>query len=299
MADYMLQLSEIKDNISFIELEKSPYTLEEQSQMIGIDFRMLKDKPNWYFVNDNWYYFKAIGDLQVLINEMLGVKLATSMVLPTVNYKFAKISKGKYTFYGIISPSFIENNKTYLRANELGLKYNCGHKKLKKLRKLCGSDDNYNKLIEQLNKLSLLDFYMSQLDRVPNNMFFVADESGLNLSKLFDYSASFNTFGESNFYSYFPNVETYYSHYHEENKENFNYICSNYLFSLTYPSKETIKIFSTISLQDSLLKLYNFNLVDSIHEIEEDIHYKVPNGVIKHYENEQREKRLIIERMAK
>lgn len=290
---YVSELTKTK----FITLKHEDYSSEELIKNVGLNKLDSQVRTDWHYINNKWYYFKSINELPTLINELLGVIIAKEINLPTIEYQLAKKEYKGFNLYGLISPSFIDHDKTYYKANQLSksIKDN-NQSNLKAIKKLCKNDSNYNELINDLYKLSLLDFYTNQLDRVADNITFVKDNNGLHLSKIYDYSITFDTLDDIPNYDHYVAKNNIYTYYNKDNNR-LEYICGNYLFSLTYPSDETIKIFSNAELKESLLKLYNFRLDVALDNISETLNSGIPKSLILHYNNFIDNKKYIIDYM--
>lgn len=230
-------------------------------------------KPFWYEIDGEKYYFKAINNIYFFINELIGSKIATLFNLPTIKYSLARDNN----MYGLLSKSWIKDNYQYITADNLSYK----DKKhiISNLKKQANDT-----LTIDLYKLMLLDYYTSQIDRVPVNMVFAKNNKELILNDTFDFSATFNVMTSSKYYPLFSNNPGYYRYYYPVDSN--PYICSNYLYSLAFPSKETIDIYNSHDLKEMVDIIDDFNLTKEINTIEDMIDIKIPNSLMNHYSNQ-------------
>lgn len=270
------------------------FTIISKEQQLNSSKNISK---NCFKINDKIYYFKGISEIHFLINELIGSQLASLLGLPTVKYKLVKIIDPKFVIYGIMSPSWETKDKICKAADEVIPIADLKRKTVFKLLKWqCPTIQNYNELETDLYKLSLLDFYTSQIDRVPSNFMFNKDNKGLHLNEVFDYTASFNTLLKSDNYPYFYNTAKCYTYFNSSNLNSLEYICGNYLFTLSFPSQEVFDIYgSNQNLKEALEKLYKFDLTHEIKQIEDLLGSTIPIPLMEHYQMEEEQKRMQLE----
>lgn len=205
----------ITNDTKLIELEDQQYNPKELVDILNIDEKTLSLWNNWYNIQGKWYYYKSAMPGCLFFNELLGVELAKYFDLDTVNYQIAfqklNIDRNDPFYkdyplygYGLISENFREKDKEYLSPADLGysffkdtdIKDSNGKAILKDLSIIellrCDTEENYNELIRNIIKLSVLDFYMQQEDRCDRNILFSKDKSNyIQLAKVFDFEDSF------------------------------------------------------------------------------------------------------------
>lgn len=148
----------------------------------------------WYYVNGEYYYFKDSKSSKFnFINELLGEKISEYFGLDTVHYSIAKLCiEGMSDNFGIVSKNFCNKEYTYKTAYDYNLLKGQDLSVLKRIKRICQSEDEYSLLVDDLKKFFIRDFFTSQRDRHGGNFLFMEKEEGISLAPLYDYEHAYD-----------------------------------------------------------------------------------------------------------
>lgn len=242
-------------------------------------------KDNWYLYNNEWYYFKGLYNVELIVNEILGSIIAEYLNLPTIHYNLAKQNYNGIPIIGLVSKNFKEKNKIYLDGYILKQHSIKDYKNLKILKNICYNTDDYNSLVNQVVKKCALEIFSSQIDSVAANWIFEKDGNNTNLAPLFDYAMSFNTSYKNKYYD-FDNTFFSYTFSFPSNliNKNLEYRYGNFMFMLQLPSKDFTSLVKKYdSFNNSIYKLLYFDIEKSLKDIEDNYGIIIPDNLKKHY----------------
>lgn len=193
-------LNNVFDNEEIIRIKPVNRNDEEAkllAEKIGISIYDAQKELLWHEVVSKYHRFKFSDKLVRILNELIGPKLALKFDLRTVNNIPAIMDYGEnIKLYGILPENFKDINREYLTMHELGFKskQNIDNKlkNILKLKKYCNKED-YENLINNIFKMTCLDYLMGQADRVASNFLFEKDDSKLTLTPLFDYAEAYES----------------------------------------------------------------------------------------------------------
>ena len=156
---------------------------------------------DWYKINGEWYYFKQetaqrlnhlrYGYPNCFINELLGVEISRYFNLDTVDYQFARLASNNNDRLGIISKNFMQPGIVYKTCIDYGLHSEKYFKSLTKIKKFCKTEEDYKKLLIDIKRFAIRDFFTSQTDRHSFNFQFQEQDNHTRLAPLYDYEESF------------------------------------------------------------------------------------------------------------
>ena len=278
---------ESKKAIQYNEAEKNK--LEMMAQQISIETGIPEIDifssefncrvGNWHKINGAYYYFKTINDLSTLFNELLGEVISNYFELDTVNYKIAKlIISNEEPRYGIISKNFCNKEFTYKSLGDY-IHETCelhffapDLSILDKVRLICGSNEEFKLLQDDLKKMFVRHFYNAQCDANSYNIMLKKSSKGIRLAPLYDYSFA---------YIDYDTLHRYLWDIGELNVEN----------------PETINRFrNDLRFQELFYKLIDANVAMFIEQIEELHKITAPLEIKNHYKRyEKRIKELVLE----
>lgn len=247
------------------KFELQTHSIEELSSSLGISKEELEEKNSWLNINDEWYYFKRINQLEKFINELLGTYLANMLGVKTVNYEIAKVDD----CYGLLSKNFRQKGKTYVTTYDLDLRL-CPNwlSNIEEVRAYFKDDIKYRKFILSLLKSVAIDYYMNQIDRVNENMLFVKNEDSLELANLFDFGLSMNVS-----LSGMKKMED----------EKVRHLYTAFL-SLAFPSSEVDELFKKYPEFETYLNaLLGFNMSYFLNQLERNYPLAIPRKVKNDY----------------
>lgn len=195
---------EIKvDNLiefNLVDTQKFNSIAESISLETGVPKELIYTAPylffinHWHKLNDEWHFYKSDGYDVHFINELLGEVISEYFSLDTVHYRVAKLIKpDKSTEYGLVSKNFCDKDLVYKRSWDYNLAPKRNLDVLKDLQNICKSRKEYIKLLDDMKKFFIRDFYVSQKDRTGNNFLFKETKEGIRLAPLYDYEKSFDT----------------------------------------------------------------------------------------------------------
>lgn len=284
----------ISKDTKLIELEEQNHNPKILKDILNIDEKTLSLWNRWYNLDGKWYYYKTGIPSYSFFNELLGVELAKNFDLDTIEYQIAcqklNINRNHPFYadfptygYGLISENFREKDKEYLNPTDLGysffkdsnIKNLNGKTILKDLSIIeflrCDTEENYNELIRNIIKLSVLDFYMQQEDRCDRNILFSKNkENYIRLAKVFDFELSFA-------------------------KLSLDY--SNSLLLLNLENKKTLDIIRTnLDFQEQFYNLMNINMQDVIDRINDKYKLKMTRDFLSiYFDHDKRVKKIMKE----
>lgn len=261
---------------------------------LGIDEETLMFYANWYEIDGELYYFKEERDIQRLVNELLGVHLANYFKLDTIEYNLGmKKIKDRYQT-GLLSKSVYEQDKQYknlytiAEANAYGnINENC----LDNVLDLYSSSKEKRKVILQVLRMSILDFYSHQVDRVYPNIDFQIFPS-VSLGPLYDYEETFDVeqdYATTRQYLLPKNYNWY---------EKGEYTYQNDLVKFVFPSCEVEQIFNEYpEIYKHFIKILDLDLEKYLRTIEKTNDIKIPDWLLKHYMNYDKEQKSFVRKI--
>ncbi len=242
------------------------------------------DQFKWHLINGNYYRFKFFDKIYPILNELIGPKIAQNLELRSANNLPAKMKfSNDLTFYGILSENFKEPNKEYLTMFELGFsnKTMPNYKNLNKLKRYCSKDD-YDELLNNILKMTALDYLMGQVDRVASNFLFEKDEHSITFAPLFDYAEAYE----------YAKIGCYFN-----TKENRTLNCSvgNSLIAPAFWESRFKRFLRKYpQFRDYLNEVCKINIVEIIEEIEKEHQIKISDECKDYYDFRTKEKQKIL-----
>ena len=269
----------ISDETKYTELYNQHYRIKTLKEFLYIDEETLGIYGNCYNINGNWYYFKHELTIYQFFNELLGEELSKHFSLDSVEYEIGRkrISLNKKRIfidddyatysYGLLSKNFREKELVYTNPVDYGYNFLKDLEILDALK--CDIHENYEELISNIIKLSVLDFYMQQEDRWHYNILFSKDSNNyMRLCKVFDFENSF------------AKLDTEYK---------------SSLLRLDLENKKTIRILRKNNMfQEQFSNLMNINIKDIIDRIQDKHHLILTKEFLSLYkEHDQAIKKLV------
>lgn len=256
------------------------------SEKTGICFYEAKKELIWHEVNGKNYRFKFSNHLVRILNELIGPKLALKFDIRTANNIPAIMDYSEnIKFYGILSENFKDPNKLYLSMYELGFnnKQSIDNKwkNVPKLKKYCNQED-YDELINNIFKMTCLDYIMGQADRVASNFLFEKDGSIIILAPLFDYFEAYESVKEGCIYDKY-------------NNPNLPFSVGNAFMTLAF-WKKSFKSFlkrypNFINYLEIAAKL---DIIDILEQIEKEFNLNIPDYYKDYFDFRTKEKQKMI-----
>ena len=266
---------------------KYPKEIISSTKVIYIPKDSFEDSDNPITYKDKPYYFKSIETIDKYYNELLGSLLAKEFDLKTVNYSLACISLPEDSIYGLISPSFIKNKKYVMADSIIGKGIPKGITNLDKMRVYFKRNSDYELFILELLKMTVLDFYMNQIDRVKENFYIIEDKTKLSLAHLYDYSESFN--------SIYDDQRSDYTFYYPRNRGSKTYIYANAIIKLEFPSEILYMLFDQYpEFKIYFTKILDINMEELLNLIRKKYDIVPPRYLEKHYIEYDKEKKEFV-----
>lgn len=251
---------------------------QDMSIEMGVPKELLFVAPHFFFIDHwhkidgKWYFYKSDGYDFHFVNELLGEVISEYFGLDTVHYKVASLKvAGKNTDYGLISENFCSPNYVYTRTWDYNL--GCGDIfELDRLKEICNSSEEFKRLLSDIKKFVIRDFYTSQLDRSGNNFLFMQKKDGSEgkrLAPLYDYENSFES----------SSPEIY----------------RNQILYLNMKNPDLPKFFKKDSeYQENLCKIRDADIDKFMKIVEERHNILIPNDIKEFYRESDKEKKDII-----
>ena len=212
-------------------------------------------EDRWYYKNGKWFFVKTKDYDFHFVNELLGEVISIYFGLDTVNYQIAKVNSS----YGLASMAFGERNSTYKLVSDYKVFPIYSLKDLDNINSICTTKLEYLKLLRNIKKILIRDFYTSQADRFGKNILLKENTNGISLAPLFDYEKSF----------YKPSVITF-----------------NHLAKLDITNREDRKILKNdLDFQEQLVRLYTISIFDLLKEVEDRHGIKINSYLKEKYLN--------------
>ena len=143
---------------------------------------------DWYKVNGKWFFYKDLGEYEGTLLELLGEEISRYFDLDTVSYQLARINKEGC---GVVSENFCQKNYTYKDVWDLDLSDNYGLSIFKTIEYMRMTPKDALLLANDLKKLFIRDFYVTEKDRKGVNLLFKCKSNKIRLAPLYDYENSF------------------------------------------------------------------------------------------------------------
>lgn len=184
----------IIDDERVTHYNKIELTEEKYKNMFNKVLTDNRELTNLVNIDECWYYQKPLKETKI-INELIGSYLAKILNLDTVEYILGKNNIDKD--YTVLSKYFKSMEKEYLEAEDFVDKTVNGYINFPLFQTDLYCKTEY---LKQLNvnqrkkvlKVTMLDLYMSQIDRNSSNLLFEKKDENITLSKVFDYASSFS-----------------------------------------------------------------------------------------------------------
>ena len=243
---------------------------------------------DWYKLNNEWYLFKVKEQYydslkeyneEYSLNELLGEYISIYFNLSNAHYEIGRLvdEHEKIITTGLLSKNFYKGKYQYKKLKDYPL--------LKKNTTIIDKLEIFNKLKyldlgkstlyleKDLKKLFIRDFLTSEFDRASRNLLFMEDDNNIMLAPIFD--------NEESFVSYNKNIN----------------LSSNCLGYFDVLDKECqIILREDLLFQESLNKLMNFNMNNTLSTLENEHRIIIPNNKKEHYINHVKKiKRLVKE----
>lgn len=226
---------------------------------------------NWLSNEGQLYYFKHFN-----LNDFIGEQLCKILNLECAEYDLAMVKGGIQT----ISKNFIDNDFEYYNIKNIHMYFNKISSKekhvytlemfLKTLIDLGFKKDIIDKLIDNLLKMSAIDYFSRQTDRYFNNYMFKIRDFDISLAPVYDFGESFSFNGGS------------YMEY------GFNYGYNNELLNISWSNffyNELIKKYPNLRLY--LEKMYYINLKEIILNICRKYNLDIDDDLMDIYAHEE------------
>ncbi len=204
----MLYLKElITKETPIISLKNdSSSTEKEKSEILGTNYASysLSRKKDYlkmmYKINNDWYYFKEENDSSYyLMEELMGSFLANKIESQAVTYSIASRKEKKNPKqFGLASKNFKKPEFDYYFCDfyreiyylQNGLYDYENIKNIENLKIICKTEEETERLIEQVLKMLALDLFMLQKDRNGANIQFQINKKNdqISLAPLYDFS---------------------------------------------------------------------------------------------------------------
>lgn len=251
---------------------------QEMSDEMGVPKDLLFVAPHFFFINHwhkidgKWYFYKSDGYDFHFVNELLGEVISEYFGLDTVHYKVALLKiAGKKQEYGLLSENFCSPDYLYTRTWD----YNLGRRnifELDKLAEICDTHEESKKLLSDMKKFIIRDFYTSQSDRHGNNFLFKEKKDGSEgkrLAPLYDYENSFESIDPE--------------------------IYGNQILYLNMKNPDLPHFFKNDpEYQESLCKIRDANMDKFLKTVEERHNILIPSEYKEHYrQNDKRKKDIV------
>ncbi|MDD2181514.1 MAG: hypothetical protein PHW32_03990 [Bacilli bacterium] len=239
-----------------------------------------KNDVTWHYIEGKYYRFKFFKRFYSILNELIGPKIANKLDLKTVNNFPAIMDYGEFlTFYGIISENFVDPNKEYLTIFDIGFKQKTqpSYKNIRRLKKYCNEED-YHDLINNLFKMTCLDYLMGQVDRVSSNFLFEKDGDKITFAPLFDYAEAYECAKMGCFFN--PK---------ENQQHNFS-IGNTFIAPSFWEPKFKRELKKYPQFREYLEKIREINILEIIKEIEEEHNLKINDEFKRYYDVRTQEK---------
>ena len=232
-----------------------------------------------HYLDGTYYFFKIFNHLYPVLNELIGPKIARYLELRSAqNYPAIMQYHRNNKFYGIVSKNFKDPNKEYKNIFQLGFnnKTSPHYRNIRKLKKYCRKED-YEEILNDIFKMTALDYLMGQKDRVASNFLFEQDGDKITLAPLFDYAESYD---HIKWGCYF-------------NQEKVKRSCSvgNALFAPAFWDPKFKKFLKKYPrFQKYLEKIQEIDIIEILKEIEDEHKLIIPEDYKKYYDVRTKEK---------
>lgn len=266
-----------------IQLKPVNRTEEEARQLaekLNCEYHLTKDELKCHCINGKYYYFKFFNRFYAVLNELIGPKIAHRLELRTTNNLPAILHYGEnLTLYGIVSEDFKDPNKQYKNMFELGFKNGTfpAYRNLKTLKKFCRKED-YEELLNDIFKMTCLDYLMGQADRVSSNFLFEIDGNKVRLAPLFDYAEAYESIKAGCYFNI---------------KENKRIYCSvgNALFAPAFWENKFQSLLRKYpAFREYLEKIQEIDILEILEEIEGEYKLKINDDYKYYYDTRTKEK---------
>ncbi|MDD4548013.1 MAG: hypothetical protein PHI05_04655 [Bacilli bacterium] len=242
------------------------------------------DSFKWHCINGKYYRFKFFDRIYPILNELIGPKLAKAMDLKTASYIPAILDYDDYfQMYGLISENFKDPTKQYVDMFDIGFKHKKkpDYKNIELLKGFCLEEDYYS-LINDLFKMTCIDYLMEQVDRVASNFLFEKDGKHLSLAPLFDYAEAFD----------------YAKHgctFNKRENHDLNFSVANSFIAPNFNEKKFEKLLKKHPSFGAYLKrICEIDIISIINEIEAEHNLKISEEHKDYYYIRTREKQKVL-----
>ncbi|MFA5603394.1 MAG: hypothetical protein WDA12_00880 [Bacilli bacterium] len=242
------------------------------------------DPYKWHYINGKYYRFKFFDRIYPILNELIGPKLAKFMDLKTACNTPAILDCDEhFKMYGVLSENFKDPAKEYVDMFDIGFRHKKkpNYKNIDLLKRFCLEEDYYP-LINDLFKMTCIDYLMEQVDRVASNFLFEKDGNKLSFAPLFDYAESFD-------------YAKYGCTFNKRENHDLSFSVANSFIAPIFTEKKFEKILKKHPSFGAYLKrICEIDIISIINEIEAEHNIKISDEHKDHYYIRTRQKQKVL-----
>lgn len=269
-------------------VKRTQEEIEILTEKVGINIYEAKSQFRWHEIDGKFYHFKFTDRFFLILNELIGPKIARRLNLKTANNILAIMDYSEKTYlYGILSENFKDKDKQYIDMNDLGFKnkryvnYNSYYRNIIKLKRYC-KKENYKDLIDSIFKMTCLDYIMGQADRVPENFLFEKDNDYIIFAPLFDYGEAYESIKEGCIYDKYRHPDLPFS------------VANSFITIAMWEPKFKRFLRKYPNFQRYLETVCKIDIIEILEEIEEEHQLKINEEIKRYYDVRTKEKQKIL-----